>query len=110
MKFVPRRLKRSADASRGRPRWKDWAKGLTSVAIVGYVVYLLLGLAADSVAEQISEETEVKWFQWVDLGDSPSNHPGFARAEQVFDRLCRNPELRPLLQAEPYRLCLGRRR
>lgn len=100
MKFVPRRLKRSADASRGRPRWKDWAKGLTSVAIVGYVVYLLLGLAADSVAEQISEETEVKWFQWVDLGDSPSNHPGFARAEQVFDRLCRDPELRPL----PYEL------
>lgn len=100
MKFVPRRLVKSADASRGRARWKDWAKGLLSIAVVGTVVYLLLGLAADSVANQISEETEVKWFQWVDFGAQPSSHPGFAQAERVFDRLCRDPELRPL----PYRL------
>lgn len=100
MKFVPRRLNKSADASRGRPRWKDWAKGLTSVALIGYAVYLLLGLAADSVADRISEETEVEWFQWIDLGDAPHSQPGFDRAQRVFNRLCLDPELRPL----PYEL------
>ena len=84
MKFVPRRLQRTADGSRGKARWQDWAKGLTSVALVVWLVYLLLGVAADSVAEQISEETEVRWFKWVDLGDQPLEDPRFARAQRVF--------------------------
>ncbi|MAW62189.1 MAG: hypothetical protein CMJ94_15340 [Planctomycetes bacterium] len=100
MKFVPRRLQRTADGSRGKARWQDWAKGLTSVALVVWLVYLLLGVAADSVAEQISEETEVRWFKWVDLGDQPLEDPRFARAQRVFDALCRDPDLRPL----PYKL------
>ena len=90
MKFVPRRLQRTADGSRGKARWQDWAKGLTSVALVVWLVYLLLGVAADSVAEQISEETEVRWFKWVDLGDQPLEDPRFARAQRVFDALCRD--------------------
>ncbi|MCH2101779.1 MAG: M48 family metallopeptidase, partial [Planctomycetes bacterium] len=100
MKFVPRRLEKSADASRGQPRWKDWIKGLTSIVIIGYVTYLLLGFAADSLADGISEETEAKWFQWVELGDNPRQQPKFSQAERIFDRLCSDSELRPL----PYEL------
>lgn len=102
MKFVPRRLRKSADASRGKMRWKDWIKGLTSVAIVLGIVYLLLGVAADAIANRVSEETEVKWFSWIELGDDliPQDEQAFARAQAAFDRLIRDPELRDL----PYRL------
>lgn len=100
MKFVPRRLERTSNNSRGRARWRDWTRGLASIAVVGLVVYWLLGVAADSVANRISAETEARWFEWVDLGDVPLGSPAFDRAQQAFDRLCEDPTLRPL----PYRL------
>jgi Zn-dependent protease with chaperone function len=101
MKFIPRRLKRTADNSRGKLRWKDWIKGLGSVAIVLGIVYLLLGFVADSVANSVSEETEARWFSWIELGDAQAeDNAGFTRAQACFDRLIGDPELRPL----PYQL------
>ena len=62
MKFVPRKIEKTADNSRGKESWKDKLKNLTSVVGVLAVLYFAIGLLADFVAMRISEETEGKVF------------------------------------------------
>ncbi|MBT3841315.1 MAG: hypothetical protein HOF61_03910, partial [Verrucomicrobia bacterium] len=101
MKFVPRKIEKTADNSRGKESWKDKLKNLTSVVGVLAVLYFAIGLLADFVAMRISEETEGKVFgSAVSVLQSESAPPEFELAEKTFDRLIRNSELRPL----PYRL------
>ena len=97
MKFVPRKIEKTADNSRGKESWKDKLKNLTSVVGVLAVLYFAIGLLADFVAMRISEETEGKVFgSAVSVLQSESAPPEFELAEKTFDRLIRNSELRPL--------------
>lgn len=101
MKFVPRRLERTAENSSGKESWGDKLKNLVSVVGVLAVLYIVIGLVADFVALRISEETEAKVFgPAVSVLQSGSAPPEFELAEKTFDRLIRSSELRPL----PYRL------
>ena len=101
MKFVPSKLEKTADNSRGKESWKDKLKNLTSVVGVLLVLYFVIGLLADFVAMRISEDTEGKVFgSAFSVLQSESAPPEFGQAEEIFDRLIRNSELRPL----PYSL------
>ena len=101
MKFVPSKLEKTADNSRGKESWKDKLKNLTSVIGVLLVLYFVIGLLADFVAMRISEDTEGKVFgSAFSVLQSESAPPEFGQAEEIFDRLIRNSELRPL----PYSL------
>lgn len=101
MKFVPRKIEKTADNSRGKESWKDKLKNLTSVVGVLAVLYFAIGLLADFVAMRISEETESKVFgSAFSVLQSESAPPEFELAEKTFVRLIRNSELRPL----PYTL------
>ena len=99
MNFVPKKLERTGDISRGKPRLRDWVKGLLSIAAVLALAYVVLGMVADTVANSISEETEAELFQWIEIGEKPGDEE-FVRAQLIFDRLCKIEGLRPL----PYRL------
>ena len=101
MKFVPRKIEKTADNSRGKESWKDKLKNLISVVGVLAVLYFAIGLLADFVATRISEETEGKVFgSAFSVLQSESAPPDFELAEKTFDRLIRDDELRPL----PYTL------
>ena len=102
MKFLPRPLVKTRDNSRGKPRLKDWVKGLASVAIFLGVAYMALGWIADGIASSISEESEAELFQWLDIGDQPTNNLAFNEAQRIFEELLEDPQLRPL----PYHLVL----
>ena len=101
MKFVPRKIEKTADNSRGKESWRDKLKNLTSVVVVLAVLYFAIGLVADFVAMRISEETEGKIFGFTHGAlESEPAPPEFELAEKTFERLIQNKELRPL----PYRL------
>ena len=101
MKFVLSKLEKTADNSRGKESWKDKLKNLTSVICVLLVLYFVIGLLADFVAMRISEDTEGKVFgSAFSVLQSESAPPEFGQTEEIFDRLIRNSELRPL----PYSL------
>ncbi|MBC8405800.1 MAG: M48 family metallopeptidase [Planctomycetes bacterium] len=102
MKFVPRRLVYTRDNSKGKPILKDWVKGLLSLGVFFVFAYFALGWTADVVANNISEETEAKLFQWLDVGDALSHQAEFAHLQEIFNRLKDAPDLRPL----PYRLVM----
>ena len=53
MKFVPRKIEKTADNSRGKESWKDKLKNLTSVVGVLAVLYFAIGLLAGFVAMRI---------------------------------------------------------
>ena len=100
MKFVPRRLEKTADISRGDTSWQSFLKNVVSVVIVFALGYLLLGALGELLARTIPDRWEVRMF-------SPPEHDlpaseDFARAEKIFQRLLGAPRLRPL----PYRLFL----
>ena len=101
MKYEPKALEETADISRGRPSSMDrWRLPLTAlVVLVGG--YFALGWLADFVAMSIPDEVEGRWFA-VDLGDANADHARFDDAKAVFEKLKKDPEVRPL----PYKLFL----
>ncbi len=101
MKFVPRRLRRTADESRGRSTWHGFLKNVISVAIVFAALYLALGLLADLVASTIPDRWEARIFESVP--ETPlETADKLERATKVLERLKAHGELRDL----PYRLFL----
>ncbi|MBI4604962.1 MAG: M48 family metalloprotease [Planctomycetes bacterium] len=111
MKFVPKELKQTADASRGSmPLRRSFKVALITALVLG-ASYVLLWLAAEGVAAALPEAWEARLFPLVPLAgedasavgeDPPAAPPGLRRAREVFQRLTREPGLRPL----PYRLFL----
>lgn len=104
MKFVPKKLEETADISKGRSTPGDLIKNILGVVIIFFGLYLALGLVADLVASNISEETEATWFSWTAEGensrDDLADSPDFIRASEIFERLVSEGSLRPL----PYKL------
>lgn len=101
MRFIPKRLRRTADASRGKVSWRSFIRNGLLVAGFFAFVYVALGLAADLAALQIPEVWEAKLFAWRAKART-SDTPEFRRAEAILARLTKEPGLRPL----PYRLYL----
>ena len=54
MKFVSRKIEKTADNSRGKETWRDKLKNILSVVVVLAVLYFAIGLLADFVAMRIS--------------------------------------------------------
>jgi predicted Zn-dependent protease len=105
MKYVPKRLVRTADVSRGRTSLRET---LANFAIVlGSVVaaYAGLGVLADVVADRIPESWETRLAFLATRIDPEPDHEAAARLQAIFDRLlAADPELRAL----DYRLLVTR--
>ncbi len=100
MKFVPRRLEKTADVSRGDASWQSFLKSVVSVVLVFALGYLLLGALGELLARTIPDRWEARTFSLPGL-DLPASRD-LVRAEKIFQRLLGHPGLRPL----PYRLFL----
>ena len=93
MKFVPKRLERTADVSRGAASWQSFLKNVISVVIVFALGYLLLGALGELLARTIPDRWEVRMFSPPELAPASGD---LARAEKIFHRLLESPGLRPL--------------
>lgn len=96
MKFVPKALVETEDASRGKSTWRDIIKNLVSILIVLAVVYLFVLGAATLLARYIPDETEAKWFAWEIVPSTKKAPPEFERAQKLFEKLKQRPGLRKL--------------
>lgn len=93
MRFLPRELKESADASRGGPEsWRSRIKGIVSAVAVLGVFYFVLGIVAEFTASFVPARWEAEWFAWApdafDLEDT-----GDAELQALFARLLEDEEL-----------------
>jgi Zn-dependent protease with chaperone function len=105
MKFVPRELRDTADASRGDHSWGSFLKNSASVVLILGFLYLLLGLVADVVAWTLPESWEAGYLGPSALGwavPEVDESEDLARARILLDSLTEGAELRPL----PYHLFL----
>ena len=105
MKFVPKRLEKTADISRGKWSFKGWLKNAASGMLTIVLLYFGIGLLTDVVVINISEETEARWFSWTFTTlamVSDNSGEELERAQAVFSRLIENSDVRPL----PYELFL----
>ena len=98
MKFVPKKLENTADVSRGSSTPGDLLKNALGIVSILLLIYLALGLAADTILSNMSEETEARWFSWTDSMLESEITSG--RAMEIFKRLSSDESLRPL----PYKL------
>jgi len=98
VKFVPKRLEKTADISRGDTSWQSFVKNSLSAVIILALVYLALGLVADLLAHSIPDRWEVQLFDWTDFDLVESSE--MERAKEIFSHLLERAELRDL----PYRL------
>ena len=99
MKYEPKELEETADISRGRASGLDRGRLVLTAVVLLIGGYLALGWLADAVAMSIPAEVEGRWFA-VDLGDANADHHRFEEAQAVFEKLKKDPEVRPL----PYQL------
>jgi predicted Zn-dependent protease len=99
MRFVPKRLEKTADISRGDTSWQSFLKNVASVLIACIVGYLLLGALGELLARTIPDRWEARLFSSL---ESVSASGDLERAEKIFQRMLEVPGLRPL----PYRLFL----
>lgn len=100
MKFVPKQLEETAEASSGHEHWKEKVKNVVIIIVGTTLIYLLLGFIAEFMVTRISEETEAKLFQSIQFPTSNNPPKEFAEAQKIFDRLIAQSDLRPL----PYKL------
>ena len=101
MRFVPKRLVKTADASQGEMSWESFLKNVVSVVGVFVLGYLLLGALGELLARTIPDRWEARSFSAPEF-DAPASRRHFVRAEKIFQRLLVSPGLRAL----PYRLFL----
>ena len=110
MKYSPKELEETADASRGKATWKTWLQGLTSIVIFSVIAYISLGLIADFAATRIPDSLEAKLFQSANIGrvfelERPEEGKlgkAFTRAETIFNKLIAAEDLRDI----PYHIGL----
>ena len=100
MKFVPKRLEKTADVSRGVASWQSFLKNVVSVVIVLGLGYLLLGALGELLAGTIPDRWEARLFSPPEPDVRASEE--LAHADEIFQRLLGAPGFRPL----PYRLFL----
>ena len=103
MKFVLKRLHKTADISRGKTSFKGWVKHVVSGVVTIVVLYFGIGLVTDLVVTNISEETEVLLFSWTFRAmavASDDEDEELDRAEAIFSKLIEKSDVRPL----PYEL------
>jgi Zn-dependent protease with chaperone function len=102
MKHVTKSLKETADISRGTPPKYEFAKLVILLGITFVLGYAILGVVADTIAEQIPEKLEARLF--ADIVESAPRKgklaAKFRSAENLFIRLVQAGSLRPL----PYKL------
>ncbi|MCP3977824.1 MAG: M48 family metalloprotease [bacterium] len=101
MKFVPKRLERTADVSRGDTTWVSFLKNALSVVIVFALGYLALGLLADLLAHSIPDRWEARI--WGPTTLTPPETEEWDRARETFERLVAHGDLRDL----PYELSMA---
>ena len=100
MKFVPRRLAATADASRGGPEgWRGRLKGILSAAVILSLIYLALGWAAEGMAGLVPARWETRWFGWTREALALDT-PAPPEVEALFARLLEDDALLDF----PYRL------
>jgi len=101
MKFIPRKIQKTADNSSGKESRIEKLKNFGCVVGGLAVLYFAIGFVADFAAMRVSEETEAKYFGATYFSmQSESAPPEFDRVRKTFDRLTQDKRLRPL----PYKL------
>ena len=95
MKFVPRPLSKTADASRGQPNIRTFLSGAAGALLLVGAIWLAIGIAADFAADSISEETEVALFgSW--LLDEESEDNSIEQIKPILAKLLSHGDIRPL--------------
>lgn len=94
MKFVPKALLQTADASRGRVTLKTVAKLLIEAAVFFVALYFTLGLLADIAAHTIPDSWEQRLALFSD--DAGVDAAGYDGPRAVLDRLIAGEDLREL--------------
>lgn len=104
MRHVPKKLAVTADISRGKSSYLEWSKLVVGVGLVTSCVFILLGFAADLVADRIPEKLEMNMGFHLDsnIRETDSLYPQYQRTEELFQALSTKSGLRPL----NYRLVL----
>ena len=105
MKFVPKRLRHTADVSRGTTSLKGWIQNAVSGLLTIVLIYVGIGLVTNIVVSNISEDTEARWFSWTFQAlalASEDNDERLQPAQEIFARLIEHSDVRPL----PYELFL----
>ncbi len=104
MKFVPRRLERTAEISSGKTKLSSSLKVAAIVAASLIAAWFLVGVVADGIAERITAETEARWFgglgETLAAGGEETKTPDLERAERILGELLEAGDLRAL----PFRL------
>jgi Zn-dependent protease with chaperone function len=105
MKFVPRDLKESADASAGEGSQSRELVKLSLIALAVIVVlYCLIAVGVDLAVANISVETEKKLFaklNFARFSAEVSEKPALERVSAVLEKLARNPAV-PALDYRPF--------
>ncbi len=94
MRFVPKRLVKTQDNSRGDTSWQSYLKNSLSVVITMVALYLVLGAVSDLVAYTLPERWEIRLFSWSRFESAPLRDDALVR--ETFDQLVQHAELRPL--------------
>jgi len=104
MKYVPKDLGPTDDASRGKSDARTWIKNTLSVVITLGALYIVLGFVAEWIAIYIPESFEAKLaFYEIPIPEKKDpTYAHFQRAERIYKEITKGKEetLRPL----PYQL------
>jgi len=101
VKFVPKKLEKTAEVSRGDQTWRTFIKNALAIALAIVVFYLILGGLGELAASRIPERWEADLFSW-EYPDWDQESDGYLRAMSTFDRLTSDETLREL----PYKLAI----
>lgn len=100
MRFVPKPLAGTADASRGTTSWQTFLRNVASAVIILGLGYLALGALAELLARTIPDRWEARMFAPPDAAVADTDR--LARANEILAKLTSSGEPRDL----PYRLVL----
>ena len=103
MKFVPKRLERTADISGSPASITEILRSAVAVVVLAVALYVVLGWLAGFVAVRVSAQTEGRLAVLVPgrlAGRTPAADPrttgDLRRAQELVDRMVALRELRPL--------------
>ena len=96
MKFTPKPLTKTDDASRAKSTRSDWVKDVVGVVLFFTIAYFVLGWLGIAVAQWIPDRWEQKMAPAATLMTVNDDEVDLTRAQQIFDHLLDGEETRDL--------------